>query len=103
MFRNKNTNTITRFIGLGDYSNNKVKKQKWLYGFHLSPMELTSTSKIDYTITESPYADNSSEYTANLIPISKQYFYNTNTNSNYKSNEPAKKRKYGGSIIKQCQ
>lgn len=87
---------------MGDYINNKVKKQKWLYGFNLSPMELTSTNTINYTITESPYADNPSEYIANLLPVSRQYFYNTNTNNNYNSNEPAKKRKYGGSTFKQC-
>lgn len=88
---------------MGDYYNNKVKKQKWLYGFNLSTMELTTTKTISYTITESPYADNPSEYITNLLPVSKQYFYNTSTNSNYKNDEPPKKRKFGGHSNKQCQ
>jgi len=86
---------------LGDYHDNNKKKQKWLYGFVLSLAELTTPNTINYTITESPFADNISQYTANMLPVSKQYFYNTSTNSNYKNNEQSKKRKYDGQT-RQC-
>lgn len=88
---------------MGDYHENKTKKQKWLYGFVLSPADLT-TNKIDYTVTESPYAANSSQYTANMLPVAQQYFYNTDTNNRYNNDFPSKKRKYDGhSMPKQCQ
>lgn len=100
MYRNCNSNIITRFIGLGDY-HNKTSKEKWIYGFVLSPLEMIS-HKINYTVTESPYSSDISLYTANLLPVSKQYFYNTSTNGNYSKDERNKKRKFGGQAAKQC-
>lgn len=87
---------------MGDYHDNNTKKQKWLYGFGISPAECTTPNTINYTVTESPFAENISEYTANMLPVSKQYFYNTSTNSNYRNNEQSKKRKFDGQF-KQCQ
>ncbi|XP_015376000.1 PREDICTED: CWF19-like protein 1 isoform X2 [Diuraphis noxia] len=100
-YKNTNSKTVTRFIGLGDYHDNKTKKQKWLYGFVLSPAELTTPNTNDFTVTESPYADNISQYTANMLPVSKQYFYNTSTNTNYKNNNQNKKRKFDGQPVRQ--
>lgn len=99
MFRNNNSNTVTRFIGLGNFFN--TSKQKWLYGFVLSPSEIAPTIKVDYTVTESPYA-NQSQYVANALPASNQYFYNTSTNRNY-NNGPPKKKKYTSQKINQCE
>lgn len=100
-YKNSNSKTITRFIGLGDYQDNKTKKQKWLYGFVLSLAEPTTSNTLNYTVTESPFADNISQYTANMLPVSNQYFYNTSTNCNYRSNEQTKKRRFDGQPIKQ--
>lgn len=100
--RNNNSNAITRFIGLGDYYD-KMKKEKWLYGFVLSPQDSTSVNKLDYTVTESPYSD-SSQYVSNMLPVSKQYFYNTSSNGGqYSNNGVSKKRKLNGPAFKQCQ
>lgn len=99
-YKNTNSKTVTRFIGLGDYHDNKIKKQKWLYGFVISLAELTTPNPMNYTVTESPFADNISHYTANMLPVSKQYFYNTSTNSNYRNNDQSKKRKFDGQPIK---
>jgi len=88
---------------LGDYHDNKIKKQKWLYGFVLSLAEFTAPNTMNYTVTESPFADNISHYTANMLPVSNQYFYNTSTNSNYRNNDQTKKRKFDGQPIRQCQ
>jgi len=88
---------------LGDYQDNKTKKQKWLYGFVLSLAEPTTSNTLNYTVTESPFADNISQYTANMLPVSNQYFYNTSTNCNYRNNEQTKKRRFDGQPIKQCQ
>lgn len=102
MSRNNNSNTITRFIGLGDY-HDKSKKEKWLYGFVLSPQDLASVNKLNYTVTESPYSD-SSQYVSNMLPVSKQYFYTTSSSgSQYSNNEGFKKRKLNGPPFKQCQ
>jgi hypothetical protein len=90
---------MTRFIGLGDY--NSINKEKWMYGFVLSPLEFIS-NQINYTVTESPYSSNVSQYIAHLLPVSKQFFYNTSTNSNYNKDEPTKKRKFGLQAAKQC-
>lgn len=84
---------------MGDYIDKS--KHKWLYGFVLSPIELAPTIKINYTVTESPYAANEFEYIANMLPASKQYFFNTNTNSIYNINGPPKKKKYA-QAINQC-
>jgi len=83
---------------LGDFNE---QKYKWLYGFLLSPIELASANKINYTVTESPYADNPSHYITHVLPSTKQYFYNTSTNINYVENGPSKKKKYGA-VLKQC-
>lgn len=88
-FRNSNSNTCTRFVGLGNFLD-KVSKQKWLYGFVLSP---TEPKRIDFTVTDTPYATNPSDYIANMMPASTQYFYNTNTKSHHE-NGPSKKKKY---------
>lgn len=95
-YRNSN-NQITRFIGLGNY-HNKTSKQKWLYGFVLTPKELSNNS-VSF-ITQSPYSD-PSEYIANMLPASKQFFFNTATNSNFKKDEIHKNKKFKGQI-KQC-
>lgn len=86
---------------MGDY-HNKSKINKWIYGFNLLPAELTTTNKINYTVTESPFSADPSQYTANLLPVSKQYFYNTSTNSNYNHGEPLKKKRFNGQTVKQC-
>lgn len=101
MYRNINSNTITRFIGLGDY-HDKMKKEKWLYGFVLSPLDVTAANKLDYTITETPYLD-SSQYIANMLPVSKQYFYNTSSNGGKHSNNDSFKKRKHDHAFKQCQ
>lgn len=94
---------MTRFIALGDFHNNEIKNQKWLYGFVLSPVELSSKTKIDYTVTEMPYSVDSSQYTANLLPAAMQYFYNTESNNRFNNDLPSKKRKYDDHTAhKQC-
>lgn len=85
---------------MGDF-NDKSSKHKWLYGFVLSPVEFMSGNKINYTVTESPYADNPSQYISNLMPASKQFFYNTSTNMNFTAGPP-KKKKFGGFTANQC-
>lgn len=97
LHRNINSNTITRFIGLGNYQDTG-KKQKWLYGFVLSPVKFESAIT-NYTVTESPYGD-PSQYTANMLPAAKQYFYNTSTNSNY--NKHSSKKRCFNQTVKQC-
>lgn len=84
---------------MGDFLN--TSKEKWLYGFVLSPIEIAPAIKVDYTVTESPYA-NQSQYVANALPASNQYFYNTSTNSNYYNNGPPKKKKFISQKINQC-
>lgn len=95
-YRSSN-NRVTRFIGLGNF-HDKISKQKWLYGFLLPSKESPSTGP-SFT-TQSPYSD-PSKYTANMLPATKQYFFNTATNSNYRNEGTYKNKKFKGSI-KQC-
>jgi len=91
-YKNLNSNTVTRFVGLGDYFGDAQKKEKWLYGFVLSPVDLVPANKINYTVTESPFAPDQSYYIEKFLPASKQFFYNTNTNSRYIREEPTRKK-----------
>ncbi|XP_050520201.1 CWF19-like protein 1 isoform X2 [Daktulosphaira vitifoliae] len=94
-FKNNNSNVLTRFIGIADYHKNKHSKQKWLYGFVITPG--STTNKIDYTVTESPYALDTSQYTFGSAPNIKQFFYNTAiSNTSSDNNKSHKKRKYDG-------
>ncbi|XP_050424334.1 CWF19-like protein 1 [Adelges cooleyi] len=93
-YKNHNSNVITRFVGIGDYYKNKHSKQKWLYGFVISPGSIQH--KMDYTVTDSPYITDTSQYTIGSAPNIKQYFYNTELNKNSNNFVPHKKRKYDG-------
>jgi len=86
---------------LGDYNDNSPKKQKWMYGFILSPADLIPANKINYTVTESPFDANHSYYTDSLLTTSKQYFYQTSSNSNLNREEPFKKKKMNSPAVTQ--
>lgn len=62
--RNNSTNTLTRFVGLGNFYD---MQQTWQYGVLISPV--CSKKIVNCTITKSPYTENVSLYTGNKYKI----------------------------------
>lgn len=72
-----------------------------MYGFILSPADLVPANKINYTVTESPFDANQAYYSDSSLAISRQYFFQTSSNSNVNREEPFKKKKMNSPAVTQ--